>query len=211
MTLSARGTDATYTLTEAIPAAKDGGTDVKIEVMGQHTLKGSTTQYVSSGGSATWSVEIDDPSVFVRVTRLDTGTCATLTLAKMSDFSGLYNLTFTEKTKWASDTDWETAQLTPIQARVEQNGTEMKITFLDQRGIVLTGTYDEASRQFVGLDRREPDNPYGFFYWQRGNTTITFDPNTNTGKGNLDVSFAIFVGGSSMRQVVDFDMTKVPE
>lgn len=52
VTLSAQGTDAKYTLVAGIPATQNGGTDVKIEVMGQHVLAGSSTQQVASGGTA---------------------------------------------------------------------------------------------------------------------------------------------------------------
>lgn len=213
VTLSAQGTDAKYTLVAGIPAAQNGGTDVKIEVMGQHVLTGSRTQQVASGGTATWGIEIVDPSVFLRVTRLDTGTCSTMTLTKMSDFSGLYNVVFTEKTKWVASADWTTSQLTPIQVRVEQNGTDMKITFLDNRGIVLTGTYDEVGKQFAGQDLRRPDNLYETLFWQGKDTIINFDPNSNTAKGNLDNSSVISTEEISnfLSVVIDFDMTKVSE
>lgn len=212
VTLSAQGTDAKYTLVAGIPAAQNGGTDVKIEVMGQHVLAGSSTQQVASGGTAAWEIEIVDPSVFLRVTRLDTGTCSTMTLTKMSDFSGLYNVVFTEKTKWKASADWDTSQLTPIQVRVEQNGTDMRITFLDKRGIVLTGTYDEVGKKFAGQDLRRPDNPYETLYWQGKDTIITFDPNSNTAKGNLDMSAIKSEDGSEFLSVViDLDMTKVSE
>lgn len=95
---------------------------------------------------------------------------------------------------------------------MDQNGTDMRITFLDKRGIVLTGTYDEVGKKFVGQDLWRPDNPYETLYWQGKDMIITFDPNSNTAKGNLDMSAIKSEDGSDFLSVViDLDMTKVSE
>ncbi len=81
VSLSASGGPLEYKVTAGIPMALNGSADVKIEVSGgQHALGGSSTQRVTAGGATSWDLTLGDEPVFVRVTRLDNGGCATLSL-----------------------------------------------------------------------------------------------------------------------------------
>lgn len=78
--LSAQGEDRKYKIVANISAVIDKNTDVKIEISGDHSLKGKSVQNVTKGNQATWDIEINDQEVFIKVTRLDSGGCAYLSL-----------------------------------------------------------------------------------------------------------------------------------
>ena len=173
ITLTAKGSGLDYTLTAHIPASLGSSADVKIEVIGQHSLKGDTTQSVPVGSDAAWEIALDKDEVFVRVKRLDNGACAYMTLKPESGVAGIYN---------ASGSATFLGSTEPIEdftANVEQNGTAMKITFDNDSDTILTGTYDEATKTFVGKDTQRPDDPWASVWWEWGETTIVFDTSEN--------------------------------
>ena len=184
VTLTAKGSGLDYTLSAHIPASLGSSADVKIEITGQHSLKGDTTQSVPVGSDAMWEIMLDKDEVFVRVKRLDNGACAYMTLKPEAAVVGAYNASGTV-TMWGS-----TDPIKDFQAKVEQDGAAMKITFSNDSGTVLTGTYDEAKKTFVGKDTRTSDDPFASVWWQWGETTIVFDTSANPLKaaGKLVVS-----------------------
>lgn len=184
VTLTAKGSGLDYTLSAHIPASLGSSADVKIEITGQHSLKGDTTQSVPVGSDAMWEIMLDKDEVFVRVKRLDNGACAYMTLKPEAAVVGAYNASGTV-TMWGS-----TDPIKDFQAKVEQDGAAMKITFSNDSGTVLTGTYDEAKKTFVGKDIRTSDDPFASVWWQWGETTIVFDTTANPLKaaGKLVVS-----------------------
>jgi hypothetical protein len=173
VTLTAKGSGLDYTLSAHIPASLGSSADVKIEVIGQHSLKGDTTQPVPVGSDATWEITLDKDEVFVRVKRLDNGACAYMTLKPEAAVAGMYNVSGTV-TMWGS-----TDPIKDFKAKVEQNGAAMEIILSDDSGSVLTGTYDEATKTFVGKDTRKPDELWESVWWQWGETTIVFDTSAN--------------------------------
>lgn len=184
VTLTAKGSGLDYTLSAHIPASLGSSADVKIEITGQHSLKGDTTQSVPVGSDAMWEIMLDKDEVFVRAKRLDNGACAYMTLKPEAAVVGAYNASGTV-TMWGS-----TDPIKDFQAKVEQDGAAMKITFSNDSGTVLTGTYDEAKKTFVGKDIRTSDDPFASVWWQWGETTIVFDTTANPLKaaGKLVVS-----------------------
>ena len=184
VTLTAKGSGLDYMLSAHIPASLGSSADVKIEITGQHSLKGDTTQSVPVGSDAMWEIMLDKDEVFVRVKRLDNGACAYMTLKPEAAVVGAYNASGTV-TMWGS-----TDPIKDFQAKVEQDGAAMKITFSNDSGTVLTGTYDEAKKTFVGKDIRTSDDPFASVWWQWGETTIVFDTTANPLKaaGKLVVS-----------------------
>jgi hypothetical protein len=173
VTLTAKGSGLDYTLSAHIPAALAGSADVKIEVTGQHSLKGDTAQSVPVGSDGTWEITLDKDEVFVRVKRLDNGACAYMTLKPGAAVAGLYNASGSA-TVWGS-----TDPIKDFTAKVEQNGTAMKIIFDNDSDTILTGTYDEATATFVGRDTREAEDIWSVVWWQMGDTTIVFDPSAD--------------------------------
>lgn len=97
LSLTAEGSGAVQTLAAHVPGALQSGVQVKIEVNGQHSLTGDTTQTVAAGGDASWEITLDQDEVFVRVTRLDNGACAYMTLTpqagpiQLQDMSGTFS------------------------------------------------------------------------------------------------------------------------
>ncbi len=201
ITLSAKGSGTDYLLSAHISASLGSGAEVKLEVNGQHSLTGDTTQSVAVGGDATWEISLDKDEVFVRVSRLDNGACAYMTLSPQADVVGTYSASGTA-TLWES-----TDPIKDFQAKVEQNGTSMKITFANSTGTILTGTYNEASKTFVGRDIRVSDDPFASNWWQWGDTTIVFDTTSDPlrATGRLYVSDT---GDLNSEISVDFTMVK---
>lgn len=173
VTLTSKGSGLEYTLSAHIPAALAGSADIKIEVTGQHSLKGDTTQSVLVGSDATWEIALDKDEVFVRVKRLDNGACAYMTLSPEASVAGMYNASGTVTMLGSTD------PIKDFKAKVEQNGAAMGIILYDDSGSVLTGTYDEATKTFVGKDTRNPDELWESVWWQWGETTIVFDTSAN--------------------------------
>lgn len=201
VTLTAKGSGLDYTLSAHIPASLGSSADVKIEVIGQHSLKGDTTQPVPVGSDATWEITLDNDEVFVRVKRLDNGACAYMTLKPEAAVAGMYNASGTA-TMWGS-----TDPIKDFKAKVEQDGAAMKITFSNDSGTILTGTYDEATKTFIGKDARPSDNPFASVWWQWGETTIIFDTSANP----LKASGKLFVpstGDLNTEITVEFIMIK---
>jgi len=96
-----------------------------------------------------------------------------------SDISGVYDVAGNV------DSDWGGYPLTPFQARIEQNGAAVQITFLDHSGISLKGTYDESSRTFIGRDPRPPggdtlEAALATTWWQLADTVIVFEIGTDS-------------------------------
>lgn len=173
VTLTANGTGADYTLLAHIPASLGSSADVKIEVIGQHSLKGDTTQSVPVDSDAAWEIALDKDEVFVRVKRLDNGACAYMTLKPESGVAGIYNASGSATVLGSTD------PIKDFTANVEQNGTAMKITFDNDSDTILTGTYDEATKTFVGRDTRKAEDIWSAVWWQWGDTTIVFDTSAN--------------------------------
>jgi len=173
VTLTAKGSGLDYTLTAHIPASLGSSADVKIEITGQHVLKGDTTQSVPVGSDATWEIMLDKDDVFIRVKRLDNGACAYMTLTPEASVAGTYKASGTVTMFGSTD------PIKDFTAKVEQNGATMKITFSNDSGTVLTGIYDEATKTFVGKDTRKSDDPWASVWWQWGETTIVFDTSAN--------------------------------
>ncbi len=80
--LTAKGGGTSFKVTAVLPEIADGTASLKITVNGQHAMKGSSSVKVGPNEEATWEIDIADPSVFVKVTRLDTDNCATLNLVQ---------------------------------------------------------------------------------------------------------------------------------
>lgn len=100
--LVAEGSDLDYTITATIKKTLGKNADVKIEVSGDHSLKGKTTQSVSGGDAAQWKIILEDKSVFVKVIRLDTNDCAYLTLTPENIKKESGDLNVTELTFYSS-------------------------------------------------------------------------------------------------------------
>lgn len=203
VTLTAKGSGANFTLTAHIPGSLTGSADVKIEVTGQHSLSGDTTQTVPVGGNATWEITLDKDEVFVRVIRLDNSACSYMTLKPEAAVAGIYNASGTETSMGSTD------PIKDFQATVEQNGTAMKITFSNDSGTILTGKYNEATKTFVGKDMRPSDDPWSSTWWQWADTTIVFDTSSDPVKavGKLFVPKCDLLGEIT----VAFTMVKVAD
>lgn len=203
VTLTAKGSGVNYTLTAHIPGSLTSSADVKIEVIGQHSLSGDTTQTVPVGGDAMWDITLDKDEVFVRVKRLDNSACAYMTLKPKSGVAGVYNASGTETSMGSTD------PIKNFQAKVEQNGSAMTITLSNDSGTILTGTYDEASKTFIGKDTRPSDDPWSSTWWQWADTTIVFDTSSDPVKatGNLFVPKSDLLG----EIIVAFTMMKATD
>jgi hypothetical protein len=70
-----------YTITADLGVVGEGGTDVVIEVSGDHALSGATTKHLASAGGVSWQVSIPEPGNYLKVTRSDSGAGAWLILA----------------------------------------------------------------------------------------------------------------------------------
>lgn len=92
--LTAKGGGSKFVVTAVLPEIADGSADVTITVNGQHVMEGDTTQTVGPSEEATWEIEIMDPSVFVRVVRKDTDTCAYMNL-NQGIYEGKWDVTLT--------------------------------------------------------------------------------------------------------------------
>ena len=86
--LQASGEGGNYALIAMIPAAMKAECELKIEVTGSHSMTGPPVQKVGAGEEAGWQISLQDEEVFVRVSRLDNGACATLTLKATGESGG---------------------------------------------------------------------------------------------------------------------------
>ncbi|MDD2426946.1 MAG: S8 family serine peptidase [Eubacteriales bacterium] len=208
-----------YTVRASVPDAEGSSVSLKLEVTGKCSIEEDTVQSVQIGEEAVWNLTIEDDSVFVRVVRTDTEGCAFVTLKIYESVSGIYEV----KGVWDSGDGPE--PLTDWRARVEDMGDgEMTITFYNSAGTVLTGSYDEISGIFIGIDRNKPADIFAFTWWMGDETTITFDfdsiPMTAKGTLTYDWRATATVDGSDSNPVevelgpptkVDFEMIKVEE
>lgn len=109
------------------------------------------------------------------------------------DVTGTYDVTGT------AYYDGEPDDFTPFQATVQLDGTNMVITFANDAGTVLEGTYDKASATFTGIDPNMPEAAgdsmeeqmealFSSTYWMFEETTIRFtiSGDTVTGEGGLE-------------------------
>ena len=127
VSLRATGGPIDYVITASIPSAQGGGADIKLEVSGgQHAIDGSSTQNVTAGGEASWKITLDEDEVFVRVTRLDNGGCAYMTLTPEAGPVQLQELagTFTGSAvlQYVAD-DVEAEESLPVTIQFNEGGT----------------------------------------------------------------------------------------
>ncbi len=201
-----------YTVRASVPDADGSSVSLKIEVTGKCSIEEDTVQSVQVGEEAVWNLTIEDDSVFVRVVRTDTEGCAFMTLKIYESVSGIYEV----KGVWDGSAlhDEGPEPLTDWRARVVQTGSDMTITFLNNSGTVLTGTYDEITGVFVGMDLHTPVNAFAATWWMQDYTTITFDFNSMpmTAKGMLTWNWEEQTENHLFDWTkVDFDMLKVEE
>lgn len=91
------------------------------------------------------------------------------------DVSGIYNVSGSMRTAILAGS-FDEDEFPETQVRVEQNGNKMKITFLDGRDWVLTGTYDEGSQKFIGISPApHSDNWLDSHIFQFAESIISFD------------------------------------
>lgn len=100
--LSAKGGGKKFVVTAVLPEVAEGSATVTISVMGQYAMVGDSSQSVGANEEASWEIELADPSVFVKVVRSDTDSCATMTL-NQGDYEGQWEseLLITEDTLMA--------------------------------------------------------------------------------------------------------------
>lgn len=164
-----------WVVTASISDAGPGGTSLQLKPNGQGTVSGSTAQKVNAPGQASWRILTADKHYSLHVSRADTGGCATLELALSDEISGVYTVSGSYSTKLDS------SNFTDFQVRVEQNGSSMKVLFLDNSGWVLTGTYDESTKTFTGIDTQPVDTSSlesafaTSTIWKTAPSIITFD------------------------------------
>lgn len=201
-----------YTVRASVPDAEGSSVSLKIEVKGKCSIDGDTVQSVQVGEEAVWDLTIEDDSVFVRVVRTDTEGCAFMTLKLYESVAGIYEV----QGAWdGSALHGEGPEpLTDWRARVEQTDSAMTITFLNNSGTVLTGSYDEITGVFVGMDNNPPADPFATTWWTQDYTTITFDFSSMpmTAKGTLTWNWEEKTENHLFDWTkVDFDMQKVEE
>jgi len=201
-----------YTVKASVPDAEGSSVPLKIEVKGKCSIDGDTVQSVQVGEEAVWDLTIEDDSVFVRVVRTDTEGCAFMTLKLYESVAGIYEV----QGVWdGSALHGEGPEaLTDWRARVEQTDSAMTITFLNNSGTVLTGSYDEITGVFVGMDNNPPADPFATTWWTQDYTTITFDFSSMpmTAKGTLTWNWEEKTENHLLDWTkVDFDMQKVEE
>ncbi len=126
VSLLATGQGKEYTISAGIPSALSGSTAVKIEVTGECALSGKSTVTVNAGAEAQWEIILDDEEVFIRVTRLDNGNCAYMTLTPEAGPITLQQIagTFsgTAVLQYVAD-DVETEDSLPVTIQFSENGT----------------------------------------------------------------------------------------
>jgi len=107
--LTASGGPKEYTITASVSKVGTGGTDIRIETIGEGTLTGSTTQSISAPGKVSWKLTKISDDYFIKVFRSDTGGCALLTLEETTteettgeltnqSLAGSYTMTLTNTT-----------------------------------------------------------------------------------------------------------------
>ncbi len=85
-----------FTIRTSLGAVGEKPADVKIEVMGEGMLSGNSTKQLSTPGELTWGLTLLDEKKgpTVKLTRLDTGACATIDLNPV-DIAGLWTGSWT--------------------------------------------------------------------------------------------------------------------
>lgn len=105
---------------------------------------------------------------------LDSG-ATMVDLSVGGEISGIYTVSGSYSSKMSS------YDFTDFQVRVEQNGSSMKVKFLNDTGWVLTGIYDESTKTFTGEDARVEsydgwnDAIAKSHIWREAPSVITFD------------------------------------
>lgn len=173
--LSAEAGFREFTVTASVPDAQKGSVNLKIEIHGNCSLDGEPVQTVQIGEEARWDLTLEEDSAFIRVIRTDSGTCAYMTLKLYESMAGIYAVSGS----WEGSMSDGWVQLTDWRVRVDQDGSDMTVTFLNNSGTTLTGTYDEISGVFRGIDLYIPDDPWAVTWWTQDYTTITFDFDSN--------------------------------
>ncbi|MCL4369328.1 MAG: S8 family serine peptidase [Chloroflexi bacterium] len=85
-----------YTIKASLGAVGEKPADVKVEVMGEGMLSGNSTKQLTAPGDLTWGLTLLDEKKgpTVKLTRLDTGACATIDLNPV-DIAGLWTGSWT--------------------------------------------------------------------------------------------------------------------
>ena len=199
-----------YTVTASVPDAQTDSVSLKIEIYGDCDLDGEPVQTVSVGEEARWDLMLQEDSAFIRVIRTDNSTCSYMTLKIYESVSGIYAVSGS----WEGSMSDGWVQLTDWRVRVDQDGSDMTVTFLNNSGTTLTGTYDEISGVFTGIDQNIPTDVFATTWWTQDYTTITFDFDSNPmrAKGSLGWNWEERTENHLFDWVkVEFDMTKVED
>ena len=123
-------------------AALGGSADVKLEILGEHVLSGgSTTQNIPAGGEASWGLSLQGDSIFIRATRLDNGTCATLNLSAAPQVeAGFYVLRNVSSEPWVIDSSSDPTYFDGLDAIYASD-------FIVPVGAISGGFYFETRRE----------------------------------------------------------------
>lgn len=148
--LTATGGGKNFKVKAVLPEISEGSATVKITVNGQHVMKGKSSKTVGPNEEAIWELEIEDSSVFVKVVRDDTDTCAYMTL-NQGNYEGKWDtlLTITEDSlmpliaKMIGDAFQDTAEEMGCEVTESENG-EQKIDTI--------GMTNESYLNIVKLD-----------------------------------------------------------
>jgi hypothetical protein len=204
--LTAKGGGKKFIVTAVLPEVADGTTPVTISVNGQHIMSGNSTQSLGTMDEATWEIEIVDPSVFIKVTREDTETCATMNLME-GDFSGKWDttLTITEDTLLVVIFEAISAMLDDMAA---ENGCEktengdykiigmtslayFDITKLDDEGTLYSITSTPQDPEADGLDLSEFLNNLEGEVTEEGQLVFNFVKSEDGVTMHFDVTLSI--------------------
>ncbi len=199
-----------YTVTASVPDAQKDSVSLKIEITGDCSLDGEPVQTVSIGEEARWDLTLEEDSAFIRVIRTDNGTCAYMTLKIYESVAGVYEVSGS----WEGSVLDGREALTDWRVRVDQSGSDMTVTFLNNSGTTLTGSYDESSGVFRGIDQSVPEDVFATTWWTQDYTTITFDFDSNPmrAKGSLGWDWAERTENHLFDWLeVDFEMVKVED
>ena len=208
--LSAEAGFREYTVTASVPDAQKDSVGLKIEIQGDCSLDGEPLQTVSVGEEARWDLTLEEDSAFIRVIRTDNDTCAYMTLKIYESVAGIYEVSGF----WEGSVLEGPEALTDWRVRVDQSGSDMTITFLNNAGTTLTGNYNESSGVFTGIDQNIPVDVFATTWWTQDYTTITFDFDSNPmrAKGSLGWNWEERTENHLFDWLkVDFDMIKVED
>ena len=83
--LEAEGSRDEFTIIASVEEAAGQRVELQIEISGDYELEGKETKTVKVGEEAQWELVLEDDAVFVKVIRLDTNACATMTLGEIEE------------------------------------------------------------------------------------------------------------------------------